>query len=189
MNSIQRQVKAIFLDSGDTLIDEGSEVREHSDIVLRAELIPGAGELMAELKRRGYALGLVADGRSQSFRNVLGQHGLYDLFDTHAISEEVGVDKPHPAIFRAALTALGLPPQAYGQVVMVGNNLERDIKGANALGLLSVWLDWAPRRAKIPADPSEAPRYTIKTPLELLGVLDAIESGAASAIHEKGNPA
>jgi putative hydrolase of the HAD superfamily len=57
----------------------------------------------------------------------------------------------------------------------VGNNLERDVKGANALGLISVWLDWAPRRSKTPADESEVPRHTIKRPLELLNVIDSIE--------------
>ena len=61
---------------------------------------------------------------------------------------------------------------------MVGNHLGRDIKGANALGLTSVWLDWAPRRAKAPADATEQPDFTIKTPLELLELIDRIEGGA-----------
>ncbi len=58
---------------------------------------------------------------------------------------------------------------------MVGNNLSRDVKGANELGLISVWLDWAPRRSKVPADPSEQPCYTIKMPTELLGLVDQLE--------------
>ena len=60
---------------------------------------------------------------------------------------------------------------------MVGNNLERDIKGANRLGLISVFLSWSPRRAKTPADPSEIPDYTIEEPLALLDLMDALESG------------
>ena len=58
---------------------------------------------------------------------------------------------------------------------MVGNHLGRDIKGANQLGIISVWLDWSPRRAKVPADPSEEPDFTIKQPMELLQVLDQLE--------------
>ena len=57
------------------------------------------------------------------------------------------------------LDLLGVPPGAYACAVMVGNHLERDIKGANALGMISVWLDWAPRRSKIPADDSELPGF------------------------------
>jgi putative hydrolase of the HAD superfamily len=61
---------------------------------------------------------------------------------------------------------------------MVGNHLERDIKGANRVGMLSVWLDWAPRRSKVPADADEVPRFTIKQPLDLLGVIDRLEAEA-----------
>jgi HAD superfamily hydrolase (TIGR01549 family) len=161
-------MQTILFDSGDTLIDEGTQVRDADGIVLSADLIPGADTLLHELKRRGIRLGLVADGHAATFRNILNQHGLYDLFEAHAISELVGVDKPHPAMFRTALDAMGIAPADYGMVMMVGNNLERDVKGANALGLVSVWIDWAPRRSKVPADASEVPQITIKTPLELL---------------------
>ena len=168
--SFPRQPLAICLDYGDTLIDEGSELKD-SEISLRADLIPGADRLLHELKRRGFALALVADGPQASFVNNLGPYGLYELFDAYAISEHVGVEKPHPAIFHHALQQLGVAPADYGRVVMVGNNLERDIKGANFLGMCSVWLDWAPRRSKIPADASEQPMFTIKTPLGLLDLL------------------
>lgn len=161
---------AICLDCGDTLIDEGSEVKE-GEVSLHAELIPGADRLLFALKRSGYPLALVADGPQASFINNLSPYGLYHLFDAYAISEQVGVEKPHPAIFLHALEQLGIAPADYGRVIMVGNNLERDVKGANALGLVSVWLDWAPRRSKIPADASEQPCYTIKLPLELLDLL------------------
>ena len=59
---------------------------------------------------------------------------------------------------------------------MVGNHLARDIKGANQLGLVSVWLDWSPRRPKVPADPSERPCYTIKNPSDLLDLVASLET-------------
>lgn len=169
------RLRAICFDFGDTLADEATEEKDASGVTQRAELIPGAAELVHELKRRGYPLALVADGYSGTYRNVLAQHALYDSFDVFAISEEVGVSKPDARMFRHALDLLGVPPEAYARTVMVGNHLERDIKGANALGIISVWLDWAPRRSKIPADDSERPAFTIRTPLELLAVIDRIE--------------
>lgn len=168
-----KTIKAIFLDCGDTLIDEATERKNAEDVSLGAELIPGTAELMHALKQRGYPLALVADGYKDSFVNNL--QSLYALFDVYAISVEVGVEKPHPDMFYHALRQLGIEAADYGRVVMVGNNLERDIKGANALGIISVWLNWSPRRSKIPADSSEVPQYTILQPLELLAVLDAIE--------------
>ncbi len=175
-----RKILAVLLDCGDTLVDEGTEVKTVEGVSLRAELIPGAAELMHALKAGGYPLALVADGPAATFPNNLGPYGLYDLFDVYAISAEVGCEKPERDIFLAALDALRIPAGEYGAVVMVGNNLERDIAGANVLGLISVWLDWAPRRPKIPATELEQPDFTIKTPLGLLDVLAQLEDGTIS---------
>ena len=168
-------LRAICFDFGDTLADEATEEKDTAGVTQRADLIPGAAELMYTLKRRGYALALVADGYPGTYSNVLTQHGLYDCFDVFAISEELGVCKPDARMFTHALDQLGVPLDAYGSTMMVGNHLERDIKGANALGMISVWLDWAPRRSKVPADESERPAFTIRMPLDLLGVIAQLE--------------
>lgn len=167
---------AICFDFGDTLADEATEVKDGTATTLRADLIPGAVELIHELKRRGYRLALIADGRPGTYLNVLSHYGLYALFDAVAISEIVGVLKPEARIFIHALDQLGISAPDYSRTVMVGNNLERDIKGANDLGMISVWIDWSPRRSKIPADPSEVPQYTIKKPLDFLDILPALET-------------
>jgi putative hydrolase of the HAD superfamily len=171
------KLRAICFDFGDTLADEATEEKDAAGVTLRAELIPGAAELVLDLKRRGYPLALVADGYPGTYRNVLAQHAIYECFDAFAISEEIGVCKPEARMFTHALALLGIPPSQYADTIMVGNHLERDIKGANQLGIISVWIDWAPRRAKTPADDSEIPRFTIRTPLDLLDVIDSIEQG------------
>ncbi|HET9222536.1 MAG TPA: HAD-IA family hydrolase, partial [Roseiflexaceae bacterium] len=174
-----RRLLAICLDCGDTLVDEATEIKDASEATLRATLIPGAAELLHELARRGYRLALVADGPAATFTNGLTQHRLYDYFDAFAISDHLGCEKPDRRLFVHALDQLSIGPDDYGRTLMVGNNLARDIKGANALGMISVWLDWAPRRPKLPADESEVPQYTIKQPLELLRVIDQIEQGSS----------
>ncbi len=88
-----------------------------------------------------------------------------------AISEIVGVSKPDPGIFRAALDALGIPEADYGRVVMVGNNLERDIAGANRLGLISIFFHLNDRRRTQPFTPDEAPRYTVTSAAELCDLI------------------
>ncbi len=169
------KILAVCLDCGDTLIDEATEVKTAEGVSLRAELIPGADELVRALKARGYRLALVADGPVATFPNNLAPYGLYDLFDAYAISETVGYEKPDARMFEAACAQLGIAPEDYGSVVMMGNYLARDVKGANDVGMISVWLDWAPRRPKAPADASEQPHYTVTTPLGLLDVLEELE--------------
>jgi HAD superfamily hydrolase (TIGR01549 family) len=170
------KVRAVFFDSGDTIVDEATEVKDPAGVTQTASLIPGAAETLRALKDQGYPLALVADGPAGTFTNVLGHYGLLPLFDALAISGLVGVEKPDPRIFHHAMEQLHIPPAEYRQVLMVGNNLARDVKGANQLGMLSVWLDWAPRRSKVPADASEQPCYTIKTPLELLNLVSSLET-------------
>ena len=171
-----RKILAVCLDCGDTLIDEATEVKNEQEVSLKADLIPGADQLMRELKGRGYPLALVGDGPLGTFVNNLGPHGVYDLFDVYAISGELGVEKPDARIFRHALDQLSIDPRDYGRVLMLGNHLGRDVRGANELGLISVWLNWSPRRSKIPAHEQENPLYTIKMPLDLLTVIDELEA-------------
>lgn len=170
-----RHILAVCFDFGDTLVDEASEVKDDAQTTLRAELIPGAAELLHELNRRGYPLGLVADGRPGTYFNVLGHYGLDKFFDAWAISEELGVLKPDRRMFVHALERLGIGPEQYSRTLMLGNRLDRDVRGANALGMISVWIDWSPRYAKLPADPSEQPRFRVREPLDLLGVIDELE--------------
>ncbi|UYO00552.1 MAG: HAD-IA family hydrolase [Devosia sp.] len=168
---------AIFIDCGDTLVDERTEVKEPgSEIVLRGDLIPGAKDMMLALKAAGYPLVLVADGPRQTFENLLQQHGLWDVFDAHIISSDIGALKPDARMFDAALAALGLARDDAWRCVMIGNNLSRDIKGANALGIVSVFMAWSTLRTHVPADASEVPDFRIAAPARFPGLLDKIEA-------------
>lgn len=169
-------VRAVFLDCGDTLVDEGTEIkRSGTDVVLTAELIDGAAATLAALRASGYKLILVADGPRETFSNILGQHGLWDQFDAHVISEDVGALKPSARMFDAALLQAGLTRADAHHVVMVGNNLERDIAGANGVGIASIFFSWSDRRSRVPAAPVERPDYVITALPQLPGLLDRIE--------------
>lgn len=166
----------IFLDSGDTIIDERTEVRDDNDIVIHAELIPGADEMVKTLKQRGYQISLVADGLTQSFVNMFIQHDILNCFDAFVTSEAVGVQKPDPAMFRTAMAELELEDDERGHVIMLGNNLARDIVGANEYGLISVHIDWTTRYPKEPSSPSEQPDYVIHEPMEFIDLLERLEA-------------
>ncbi|MBI5301195.1 MAG: HAD-IA family hydrolase [Chloroflexi bacterium] len=169
---------ALFFDLGDTIMDEASEVKDPEETTLRAELIPGIAEALRRFKSQGHRLALVADARPNTPTNVLRQHGLSELFDYCAISECVGFEKPHPRIFQAALEALTISPHDYSRVAMIGNNLERDIVGANRLGLISVFYHWNERRRTQPMTADESPRYTITSPGELVALIERLDHGA-----------
>jgi putative hydrolase of the HAD superfamily len=95
-------------------------------------------------------LGLVTNGASVQQRDKLAATGLGRWFSAIAISEEVGVGKPDPAPFTAALGELGI---AASGAVMVGNAVDRDVAGAIAAGVRPVWI----RRPGGAADDGPAP--------------------------------
>jgi FMN phosphatase YigB (HAD superfamily) len=172
---MNHSIAVLLFDLGDTIMDEGTEIKDAGGTTLAAELIPGMADALRGFKVAGHRLALVADARPDTPLNVLRQHGLLDLFETLAISEVVGtaagvasIDKPDPCIFRAALDALGIPESDYGRVIMVGNNLERDILGANRLGLISVFFHWNERRRTEPLTADETPCYTVTSIQELV---------------------
>ena len=157
----------IFTDSGDTLIDEATQVRDERGIVLRADFIPGAGEMLKSLHDEGFTIALVADGEWESFQNVFRENGLGYCFDAWVVSEVVGLQKPAAIMFETAYEKLGLREADKKRIVMIGNNLKKDIAGANRQGLISVWLDWSPRYFHTVEEPDWQPDYTIRTPEEL----------------------
>lgn len=181
----QPLLKAVFLDSGDTLVDEATEKFDAEGYVIEAGLIPGALEMIRSLAADGYRLALVADGRVRSFATILGGHGISPHFHAQVISEAEGCEKPDQRMFQKAMTALGLGSDDAEAIVMVGNHLERDIGGANRLGIISIWQSWSKKRSHVPADSHEVPRYTIRSPGELPGLLADIERQMARA---KSNP-
>ena len=58
------------------------------------------------------------------------------------MSEVVGKQKPEPIMFETALQKMGLTEADKPRIVMIGNNLKKDIAGANRMGVTSIWLDW-----------------------------------------------
>ncbi|MCT7378196.1 HAD family hydrolase [Chelativorans salis] len=170
-------IRAVLFDCGDTIADEATEEKlPGSEVVVRAELIPGAGEMVRQVAAAGYRLALVADGPRETFENILKPAGLWDLFDAHIISGDVGEPKPSPKMYAAAFEQLGLEKAQAGSTVMIGNNLSRDIKGANAFRITSIFFGWSRRRTHEPAEDGERPDFSVFTPADVPPLLHEIEA-------------
>lgn len=166
----------IFTDIGDTIIDEGTEVRKvPKGVVYHAKCIPGAKETMISLYESGHTIAMIADGLKESFYNTMEENGLSYIFAAKVISEEFGVEKPAPILFQAAMDRLGLTAADKDRIIMVGNNVERDMAGAKRFGIRSVQLVWSDRHPYEPACSDEVPDYTIHDPCELLDLVARLE--------------
>ncbi|KAL5725327.1 hypothetical protein ACHQM5_008536 [Ranunculus cassubicifolius] len=95
----------------------------------------GAYEAMSRMKDAGVKLAVVSNFDTR-LRKLLKELNVSDMFDAVIISSEVGHEKPNPEIFKAALDGVGMDAS---KVVHVGDDLEADKVGANALGI-DCWL-------------------------------------------------
>ena len=96
-------------------------------------------ECLAVLDDAGVRIGIICDvglTPSRTLRRFLGRHDLLDRFDHWSFSDEVGVFKPDPVIFRHALEGLGVDDPT--SAVHVGDLRRTDVAGARALGITSV---------------------------------------------------
>lgn len=102
-----------------------------------AVAMDGAVAVLETLQHLGIALGLVTNGTVRSQGQKLDLLGFRSYFQTVVVSEAVGVEKPHAAIFQHALDGLGLRAD---HTWFVGDHPENDILGASRVGLRTVWL-------------------------------------------------
>jgi putative hydrolase of the HAD superfamily len=93
-----------------------------------------------------YRLGIIANQPS-SVKDALRRDGVADYFEVWGVSDDVGLEKPDPALFTHALRAAGVDPS---RSVMVGDRLDYDVRPAKAAGMRAVWV----LRGEAPDDPT-----------------------------------
>ncbi len=134
------------------------------DFVLR----PDAHEVIAELVRRGYHLGLISNASSRETPYELEQLGLSDYFETMVLSGTFGRRKPDVSIFLEAVHRMGV---SASRSAYVGDKPTRDITGARQAGFALTIIFKEPGAAA--ADPTWAtlvPDYVIHSLGELLTI-------------------
>ena len=82
-----------------------------------------------------YALVIATNGPGDVQRRKLEASGLAPFFPVVVASGDVGHGKPEPAIFAAALSAIGADA---ADAVSVGDSIEKDVAGARSAGIRSV---------------------------------------------------
>ncbi len=109
----------------------------HQRFGLWTVAIDGGPETVAELKRRGYRLGVVSNAEGRVARD-LDSAGYAGVFDVVVDSHVVGVEKPDPGIFEIALSRMSARAE---RTVFVGDVPAVDVVGARAAGLTPILVD------------------------------------------------
>lgn len=131
------------------------------------EVEPDARRVLEEARNQGLRIAICSNTlwrNDSDSRRDWTEFGMADLFDAYVTSNGTGFAKPHRRIFERALELLGSSPES---AAMVGDQLSRDIAGARALGIRTIWK--RPAGHSGPVEPE--PDATITSLSELAPIL------------------
>lgn len=123
---------------------------------------------LAALKQARMRLGVITHGWTAKQSEKLVRLGLLEYFDQTEIfiSDQVGIAKPNPKLYRYALSEMGL---LANEVMYVGDNLSHDIAPPAGLGMHTAW---ARRSAKPGQDPADfEPEFIVDDFRQLAAIL------------------
>jgi putative hydrolase of the HAD superfamily len=114
---------------------------EHAIWLPAHQLASTTHAVLETLRDRGLKLGIVSNAFDPPalLHGDLVDLGIAERVDVAVFSSEVGLRKPHPAIFEQALQGLGVGAE---QTLFVGDSLATDIAGAAALGMHTCQAVW-----------------------------------------------
>lgn len=130
---------------------------------------PDTREVIIELNRRGYRLGLISNTTSRyDSPHMLEELGVSDCFKTVVLSATFGRRKPDSSIFLEATRNLGVHPD---RSAYVGDRLDRDVAGARQAGFAMTIIIQEPEDTLLePTDASLTPDHVIHHLTELLTI-------------------
>ncbi|WP_168120852.1 HAD family hydrolase [Paenibacillus sp. HB172176] len=150
----------------------GEELAERFPMERRARPIIYEGTFpVLDVLKDKYKLLLLTNGAPDLQREkVESIPRLASYFDHIVISGDFGAGKPAESIFLYAMSLLGISPE---EGLMVGDNPNTDIKGANGVGMRNVWINHHASACSV----DHAPSFEVGSLLELPGLIERLQHG------------
>jgi len=101
-------------------------------------LFEGTIEVLDYLSPK-YEMHIITNGFEEVQTKKMEKSGIKKYFDKIITSESVGVKKPNPKIFKHAL---GITDTTADKSLMIGDNLEADIRGAQQIGMHTILFNY-----------------------------------------------
>ena len=122
------------------LIERGQSMMDADDNSIT--FFEGVSETLRALKDQGFLLGVITDTAMPIHIKLkwFEQGGFGDVWDSLISSADLGMQKPDPRIYQAALTQLGL---RVDEAVFVGH-LQEELQGARAVGMKTIAFNYQP---------------------------------------------
>lgn len=190
--------KGIRLDDGqlELLADAFSSVI----FMIPLKIDPDAVKVLERLNLQGIKVGLICNTGytpGKMLREFLEQNGIREgYFDFMLFSNEIGMRKPRPEVFKLAAEKFGVEPN---KILHIGDNMESDVHGSMEAGFKSIYYHINDPRYKIAESDKNSllylsrnstlkngkeivPEFTISKLLQVIKVIEYIERGEVDLI-------
>ncbi|MCO6475765.1 MAG: YjjG family noncanonical pyrimidine nucleotidase [Phaeodactylibacter sp.] len=146
-----RRFKLFFEEIGFQAEENGFGARYLHHLSQTGFLIEGAMEQVQRLSKK-YRLALVTNGLKEVQRPRVEKAGLTTYFQSIIVSDEIGHSKPNASFFEYTFEQIGQPPR--DKVLIVGDNLNADIRGGAEFGIHTCWYNPSGQKNELGASPN-----------------------------------
>ena len=101
---------------------------------------PGAFEIIKYLAEQNYRLAIATNGPRIPLQTKIEKLGITPYINTIFSAEEVGFMKPQKKFYEGLITKIGISNKS--EILFVGDDLEKDIKGGIENGLDTCWCNY-----------------------------------------------
>jgi 2-haloalkanoic acid dehalogenase type II len=116
--------------------DLAQKIHEQWFQTINLTAFPDTEPILADLRNKGMKTGIISNAYEDEITEICEDVGLHmSLFDIYVGSDTIKKAKPHPDIFRYVLQKLDIKPQ---EAIYVGDNIEKDYKAAERVGMKSL---------------------------------------------------
>ncbi len=138
-------------------------VKEECFRHLHPEILP----MLAELKERGYLVGLISNCFSEE-ADVIRKSVLFPYFDTVMLSYEQGVQKPDAEIYRRCMQKLSVKAE---ECLYIGDGGSSELEAAEALGMNTAQAVWYLKEGTMQPTGRKSGFLQMEKPLDVLRYL------------------
>ena len=133
-------------------------------------LYPNVNHTLVELIKRGVKLAVVSDAPSREAWMRIYYLNLHHHFDVVLTFDDTNARKPSPIPFEMALSQLNIDPE---EALMVGDWPERDVVGANKLGIRTIFARYGDAFGTVDSGAD----WDINDVYEIVGIVNELNSG------------
>ena len=132
-------------------------------------LYPNVNHTLVELMKRGVKIAVVSDAPSREAWMRIYYLNLHHHFDVVLTFDDTNVRKPSPIPFEMALSQLNIDAE---EALMVGDWPERDVVGANKLGLRTIFARYGDSFGTVDSGAD----WDINDVYEIVGIVNELNS-------------